>query len=31
LMFALYIWFFVIDEGEKISIHSFAKTKAIFK
>jgi O-antigen/teichoic acid export membrane protein len=31
LMFALYIWFFVIDEGEKISIHSFVKTKAIFK
>jgi O-antigen/teichoic acid export membrane protein len=31
LMFALYIWFFVIDEGEKISIFSFMKTKAIFK
>ncbi len=31
LLFAVYIWFFAIDEGEKLSIQSFIKTRAIFK
>jgi len=31
LIFALYVWFFVIDENEKVSIRSFAKIKATFK